>query len=409
MEDTLIKVEGLSKKFCRSLKKSMWYGMQDIGSELLGRRHGKDGVLRADEFWATKDVSFEVKRGECLGLIGHNGAGKTTLLRMLNGLIRPDQGRIEMRGKVGALIALGAGFNPILTGRENIYINASVLGMSKQYVDSKIDEIIDFAEIRDFINSPVQTYSSGMNVRLGFAVAAILIKPDILFLDEVLAVGDINFVIKCLNTVRDLSKNASVVFVSHNMQQISAFCSRVLVLENGRVLADCQNPSDGIDRYFELIKHTQHTSGTGKAEILSLELAVNNQLLIDAKPSLLQGIEASAILGVRIDDANCHVNILMIVRDESLSPIMALPLNQQNGDMKCISTGEHRLEIPLGNIDLNSGSYSFVVAVTDRDTRVVHARVEGLCSFRVTANRHYWGKVVRPVMPRITSGQDIEI
>ena len=181
MGETLIKVKGLSKKFCRSLKKSMWYGMQDIGSELLGKRHGKNGVLRTGEFWAVKDINFELKRGECLGLIGHNGAGKTTLLRMLNGLIRPDQGRIEMRGKVGALIALGAGFNPILTGRENIYVNASVLGMDKQYVDTKIDEIIDFAEIREFINSPVQSYSSGMSVRLGFAVAAILIEPDILF------------------------------------------------------------------------------------------------------------------------------------------------------------------------------------------------------------------------------------
>src|ERR1044071_8767843 len=111
MEETLIKVEGLSKKFCRSLKRAMWYGMRDIGSELLGKRHGPDGVLRQDEFWAVKDVNFELKRGECLGLIGHNGAGKTTLLRMLNGLIKPDQGRIEMRGTVGALIGLGAGFN----------------------------------------------------------------------------------------------------------------------------------------------------------------------------------------------------------------------------------------------------------------------------------------------------------
>ncbi|MEJ2452284.1 MAG: ATP-binding cassette domain-containing protein, partial [Gammaproteobacteria bacterium] len=131
MGETLIKVESLSKKFCRDLKKSMWYGMCDIGNELLGRRHGIDGELRPEEFWAVKDINFELKRGECLGLIGHNGAGKTTLLKMLNGLIKPDQGRIEMRGKVGALIALGAGFNPILTGRENTYVNAAVLGMSK--------------------------------------------------------------------------------------------------------------------------------------------------------------------------------------------------------------------------------------------------------------------------------------
>src|SRR4051794_37523007 len=225
-DDVLVRVEGLSKKFCRSLKKSLWYGMIDMSREIVpfGRDDSGSGhPLRADEFWAVNGVSFELRRGECLGLIGRNGAGKTTLLRMLNGLIKPDQGRIEMRGTVGALIALGAGFNPVLTGRENIYVNAAVLGMAKQFVDSKIDEIIDFAEIREFINSPVQTYSSGMNVRLGFAVAAILIKPDILFLDEVLAVGDIGFAIKCLNTVRRISTKSAVVFVSHNMQQISWF------------------------------------------------------------------------------------------------------------------------------------------------------------------------------------------
>ena len=142
MSEVLVKVDSVSKKFCRTLKKSLWYGMQDLGNELLGRRHGGDGKLRSEEFWAVKDVSFGLKRGECLGVIGHNGAGKTTLLRMLNGLIKPDQGRIEINGRVGALIALGAGFNPVLTGRENIYVNGSVLGLNKREIDEKIDEII---------------------------------------------------------------------------------------------------------------------------------------------------------------------------------------------------------------------------------------------------------------------------
>ncbi|MBW6513056.1 MAG: ATP-binding cassette domain-containing protein, partial [Desulfuromonadaceae bacterium] len=145
MSDTLITVQNVSKKFCRSLKKSLWYGMQDLGREITGRRHGGEGELRSEEFWAVKDVSFELKRGECLGLIGPNGAGKSTLLKMLNGLIKPDAGRIEMRGRVGALIELGAGFNPVLTGRENVYVNGSVLGFSKDEIDRKLDEIIAFA------------------------------------------------------------------------------------------------------------------------------------------------------------------------------------------------------------------------------------------------------------------------
>lgn len=235
MSDTLIKVEGVSKKFCRDLKRSLWYGMQDLGNELLGRRHGGDGELRSDEFWAVKDISFELKRGECLGLIGHNGAGKTTLLRMLNGLVKPDQGRIEMRGRVGALIALGAGFNPILTGRENIYVNASVLGLSKREIDENMDEIIDFAEIGEFIDAPVQSYSSGMQVRLGFAVASVL-NPDVLLLDEVLAVGDASFRNKCYHRIAKARMDSSIIFVSHNMDQVSRICDFALVLQNGKLV-----------------------------------------------------------------------------------------------------------------------------------------------------------------------------
>ena len=232
MSNTLIKVENVSKKFCRNLKKSLWYGMKDLGSELLGRRHGGKDELRPEEFWAVNDVSFELRRGECLGLIGRNGAGKTTLLRMLNGLIKPDKGRIEMRGRVGALIALGAGFNPILTGRENIYVNAAVLGLSKKKTDEKFDEIVEFAELGEFIDAPVQSYSSGMQVRLGFAVASSL-HPDILILDEVLAVGDATFRYKCYRRIDYVRKNAAVIFVSHDMPSISRICSKSFVMVNG--------------------------------------------------------------------------------------------------------------------------------------------------------------------------------
>lgn len=205
-DDVLVKVDNVSKRFCHSLKRSLWYGLQDLGSEIGGHRHGGGSglpqssanvQLRPDEFWAVKDVSFELRRGECLGLIGRNGAGKTTLLKMLNGLIKPDTGRIVMKGNVNALIALGAGFNPILSGRENIYTNASILGLNSAQTGQKLEEIVEFSEIEEFVDSPVQTYSSGMQVRLGFAIATAL-NPDILILDEVLAVGDQRFRSKCL-------------------------------------------------------------------------------------------------------------------------------------------------------------------------------------------------------------------
>ena len=216
--DGLIRVAGVSKKFCRTLRRSLWYGLKDTAKELMGQS-GSD-TLRADEFWALDNVSFELARGECLGVIGRNGAGKTTLLKMLSGLTKPDKGRIELRGRTGALIALGAGFNPILTGRENIYVNGAVLGLTRKEIDHKFDEIVDFAEIKPFIDTPVQNYSAGMQVRLGFAVAT-AIRPDVLLLDEVLAVGDVAFRAKCYDRLADIRDQAAFVLVSHDTDQIA--------------------------------------------------------------------------------------------------------------------------------------------------------------------------------------------
>ncbi len=248
--ETLVKVDNVSRKFCRDLKKSLWYGVKDVAGELTGRNNHNNN-LRRKEFWAVNNISFELRRGECLGLIGPNGAGKTTLLKMLNGLIKPDIGKITVNGRVGALIALGAGFNPILTGRENIYVNGAVLGLTKREIDKKLDEIIAFAEIGDFIDAPVQTYSSGMQVRLGFAIA-VQMEPDVLFIDEVLAVGDVGFRGKCYNAIYDMNKDAAVIFVSHTMQHISRLCTRVLVLNHGKVKVHSNNITKAIEEYINL-------------------------------------------------------------------------------------------------------------------------------------------------------------
>ena len=298
--EILAKATGVSKKFCLSLKRSLWYGVQDIAADLSPFSRARSGDieatnarLRPGEFWALEDVSFELRRGECLGLIGRNGAGKTTLLKLLNGLIKPDEGRIELRGHVGALIALGAGFNPVLTGRENIYVNGSVLGLSKSQIEEKIEGIIDFAELREFIDAPVQSYSSGMHVRLGFAIASAL-DPDVLLLDEVLAVGDIGFTIKCLNRMREIAPNAAVVFVSHNMQFISSFCTRVLVLEKGRTVLDHRDPAQGIDRYYAMLETEKLASGSGEAELLGFSLVVDGEEVSEGEPRIAQGVAADA-------------------------------------------------------------------------------------------------------------------
>lgn len=398
MNDTLIKVDGVSKKFCLNFKRSLWYGLQDLGNELRGGRHGGNGQLRQDEFWAVRDVSFELRRGECMGLIGHNGAGKTTLLRMLNGLIKPDQGRIEIRGKVGALIALGAGFNPILTGRENIYINGSVLGLSKRQIDAKLDEIIAFAEVGTFIDTPIRYYSSGMGVRLGFSVAAILIEPDVLFLDEVLAVGDIGFVVKCLNRMRKLTAKSAVVFVSHSMPNISMFCNRVLVMKHGVTLLDSPNTADGIDRYYALVKHETQTSGAGGARVLSLDLLVNGEAVTGEEPRITQGSSATALLRVAVDGPRSGASAMITIHDETMAPVVCTPIRESASRVLVLPPGEHLLEVPLGVIELNAGKYNFVAGISDTETGTGLARVQGLRPFRVFSKHVAWGKIVRPAI-----------
>ncbi len=236
-KEKVLGVEKLSKKFCKDLKKSLWYGLYDLTSEILF--HSTDKTkLRKKEFWALEGISFSLYRGETLGLIGHNGAGKSTLLKLINGIFKPDSGSISIKGKVSALIELGAGFNPILTGRENIYVNAAVLGIPKSEVDKIIQDIIDFAEIGDFIDAPVQSYSSGMRVRLGFSIAANL-NPDILLIDEVLAVGDSSFRQRCYNRLNEYKKKGgTIIFVSHNMSAVEAICDRVILLDHGRLEKD---------------------------------------------------------------------------------------------------------------------------------------------------------------------------
>lgn len=229
-----IDVDNVSKKYCKSLKRSMLYGMCDIARNTVGLGSHSE-MLRKGEFWAVRDVSFEVRRGETVGLVGPNGAGKTTLLKMLNGIFWPDKGRLSLMGRVGALIAVGAGFHPLFTGKENIFINGAILGMSRQEVEEKFDAIVEFADIGDFLDVPVKYYSSGMFVRLGFSVA-IHCEPDILLVDEVLAVGDIEFQNKCLQKISEIRDDGcSIVLVSHNINTLQLMCDNCILLFDGKI------------------------------------------------------------------------------------------------------------------------------------------------------------------------------
>ena len=251
-QDVVISVNHVSKKFCRNLKRSMAYGIADLSKNLLGFKTDTT-TLRQGEFWALDDVNFEVKRAERVGIIGVNGSGKTTLLRLLCGIFPPDHGEILVKGTIGALVAVGAGFHPHMTGRENIYLNGTLLGMQRKEIQAKFEEIVEFADIEDFLDAPVSAYSSGMRVRLGFAIA-IHCDPDILLVDEVLSVGDLSFRNKSLRRMHEYREQANaVIFVSHNLEQIRALCNRVLILHKGKIVFD-GSTHEGCTRYEEIIR-----------------------------------------------------------------------------------------------------------------------------------------------------------
>ena len=225
--DPVIKVENLSKVYNISPIKSIWSKLPFFGNNHNPQKH---------LIWALKDINFEVKKGEALGVIGPNGAGKSTLLKMLCGVTKPTTGNFQIKGRVAPLIEIGAGFHPEMTGRENIWLNATIMGMSKKEIDRKFKDIVDFAELRVFIDTPFKKYSSGMKVRLGFATA-IHCEPDVLLVDEVLSVGDIAFQLKCVNKLNKLcNKGTTIVLVSHNLQTIRRYATRTLFINNGEIV-----------------------------------------------------------------------------------------------------------------------------------------------------------------------------
>jgi lipopolysaccharide transport system ATP-binding protein len=248
MVDVSIRVDSLSKQYCIGGKREEYKTLRDtltdvfvapfrrVGNQLRGP--AIDAGKLDETFWALKDVSFEIKRGEVVGIIGRNGAGKSTLLKILSRITEPTIGFADIHGRVGSLLEVGTGFHPELSGRENIYLNGAILGMKRAELERKFDEIVAFAEVDRFIDMPVKRYSSGMYLRLAFAVAAHL-QPDILLIDEVLAVGDAGFQKKCLNKMQDVGKQGRIVlFVSHNIPAVTRLCERTILLDEGRVLRD---------------------------------------------------------------------------------------------------------------------------------------------------------------------------
>jgi lipopolysaccharide transport system ATP-binding protein len=302
MTGPAIKVEGAGKWYELGVPTAGGTLLKEQVGRLIGsparflRRRAPDGRRSRprEGIWAVKDVSFELHKGEALGLVGRNGAGKSTLLKLLSRITLPSEGRLEIRGRTATLLEVGTGFHPELTGRENIYLNGAILGMRRAEVSSKFDEIVEFSGVERFLDTPVKRYSSGMFVRLGFAVAAHL-DPDVLLVDEVLAVGDAEFQRKCLGKMRDVAgEGRAVIFVSHNMAAMQRLCTRALLFDRGRVVMD-DRPERVVDAYLartgarpsggvSVIPETADRLGSGEARLRQVVLEDRNGDLLDEVP-----------------------------------------------------------------------------------------------------------------------------
>lgn len=358
MSKSVIRVQNLSKRYRLGLKekqaetltgqignliKAPWQNLKRL------RDMSRFGIEDESVFWALKDISFEVKEGEVLGIIGKNGAGKSTLLKILSQITEPTSGKIEIHGRVASLLEVGTGFHPELSGRENIYMNGTILGMTRREIDSKLDEIIDFSGVEKFIDTPVKFYSSGMKVRLGFSVAAHL-EPEILIIDEVLAVGDYEFQEKCLGKMDDISKNQgrTVLFVSHNLVAIRNLCSKTLSFEKGR-LQFIGKTEEAIDQY---LGRTWNSSNLISDRVVKKELFLKS---FEITSSIQTGKMFSFFAKIYSSQSK-NIQFAFTFKSMDMNPVFQI-YSGHTGDNFNLRPGINSISMKISNLPLIQGSY----------------------------------------------------
>ena len=393
MSYTAIQVDHVTKTFSR----------QTGGSSSFLERFLAIGRGASEEFNALDDVAFDVMAGETVGILGHNGSGKSTMLKAISGTIRPTKGAVRVRGSMSALLELGAGFHPDLTGRENVYLNGSILGFSKQQIDEMIDDIIDFSEIPNFIDSQVKNYSSGMFARLGFAVAVNL-KPDVLLIDEVLAVGDEAFQRKCLERVRGFQRDGrTIVLVTHSPDMVRLFCDKCVVLDSGKMIYFGE-PHDGVVAYRDALEaRTGIRHGDGSPT--ELDRADNAAVkLTSVTVSPPEGGESSFTPG---DSLEVTVRYVASQPLESMrlamwlfshdgimvSAVTSASLNPNGEDLLDIKPGPGEVTIRIDDLPLLQGSFEVTIALQDVHETVEYDRQEAPSSFSVTSGSMQGGRV----------------
>lgn len=370
---TVIKVENLSKRYRLGvINRDMFYkdlqsrwakfrGKEDPNAP-IGLKHDKR-LEHGDEFWALRNVDLEVKEGEILGIIGRNGAGKSTLLKILSQITAPTEGKIKVKGRIASLLEVGTGFHPELTGRENVYLNGAILGMTRKEVRSKFDEIVAFADIHEFIDTPVKRYSSGMYVRLAFAVAAHL-DPEILIVDEVLAVGDAEFQRKCLGKMREVSskQGRTVLFVSHNIPSISRLCNKCICLSEGTIVSNGLT-KPVLDAYFETsLKVTEEPvyartdrKGTGALRFESVSLLGDSGHI---RQNIVSGSAVNICIGAKLNSHDAkNVGIALGISTLDGRRICHLSNETVNQELKWLNVGINHIIIRVPEVNLAAGQY----------------------------------------------------
>lgn len=379
-------VEGLSKKFSLSTRDSLKYGLKDSIRRLTGRQVQTE--LRDGEFWALRDVSFELDQGDSLGMMGVNGSGKTTLLRILNSTYKPDRGRAVLSGQIGSLIAAGAGFAPLLSGRENIFINGTLLGMHPKEIRDKLDEIIAFSGLEEFIDMPVKNYSSGMSVKLGFSIATIG-TPDILLVDEVLAVGDVSFQKKCFEKINNLkSQGTTIILVSHAVGAIWSACNKGLVLRNG-MTNGIESVEDACRRYED---HNSKESLDSSAHSYKGALNSSNQITVNCESESSReyqfGEDIYLNLLIEIDQVINNGIIRLLIDSEVHKGVIVIDNYEISQQFLKLRRGTNQVKVRLVNPQLRPGSYSVGAAIIDHAIGVHLVANNKIASFMVANSSH---------------------
>ncbi|MEJ7764164.1 MAG: ABC transporter ATP-binding protein [Acidimicrobiales bacterium] len=361
MTEAVIELDGVCKRYWQIKERSLIRALVRVGAP------------NRSELWALRDVDLRVGAGETIGIIGHNGAGKSTLLRLLAGVSQPTAGTVTIRGRIAPLLSVGVGFHPEMTGRENVFVNGMLLGLDRAEIRARFDEIVEFAGLADFIDTPVKFYSSGMFMRLGFSVA-VQVDPDVLIVDEVLAVGDIAFQLRCLDRMRDLqAAGTTIVFVSHHLHAVNLLCPRAVVVDHGRISFD--GPTEAaIARYHQLLGATGSQSAGGPVTVLDRKL-----LLDDGSPAehLDQTQQLTYVMGVRFEDAvdGPGVNFRVMSDDGTLSYSMQTSIGERWRHYPAGSEAEIRIRFRprLGG----GGTFHLSVDLTDCFSTVLTTDLDG--------------------------------